>query len=115
MFCRPAPSSVRPAKRNESSIGERTDESILARHGTRFSSLWLRDSSAAAGRGLQRRLRHGEFLQLLQRQVAGGDGRSAQEHRSAKATVDAQSRVVMKPITIARDHGAFVEVGSGIE
>jgi RND family efflux transporter MFP subunit len=31
------------------------------------------------------------------------------------ATVDAESRVVMKPITIARDHGSFIEVAGGIE
>jgi multidrug efflux pump subunit AcrA (membrane-fusion protein) len=31
------------------------------------------------------------------------------------ATVDAQNHVVMKPITIARDHGAFIEVAGGIE
>lgn len=31
------------------------------------------------------------------------------------ATVGAGDRVVMKPITIARDHGAFIEVASGIE
>ncbi|HWK50005.1 MAG TPA: efflux RND transporter periplasmic adaptor subunit [Steroidobacter sp.] len=31
------------------------------------------------------------------------------------ATVDAESRVIMKPITIARDHGAFIEVAGGIE
>ncbi len=27
----------------------------------------------------------------------------------------AQSRVVMKPITIARDHGSFIEIAGGIE
>ena len=31
------------------------------------------------------------------------------------ATVDAENRVVMKPITIARDRGAFIEVATGIE
>lgn len=31
------------------------------------------------------------------------------------ATVGSDDRVVMKPITIARDHGAFIEVASGIE
>lgn len=31
------------------------------------------------------------------------------------ATVGADNRVVMKPISIARDHGAFIEVASGIE
>lgn len=31
------------------------------------------------------------------------------------ATVDADDRVIMKPITIARDHGAFIEVASGLE
>jgi len=31
------------------------------------------------------------------------------------ATVDAENRVVMKPITIARDHGSFIEVAGGIE
>ena len=31
------------------------------------------------------------------------------------ATVGADNRVVMKPITIARDHGTFIEVASGIE
>jgi RND family efflux transporter MFP subunit len=31
------------------------------------------------------------------------------------ATVDGESKVVMKPITIARDHGAFIEVATGIE
>jgi len=31
------------------------------------------------------------------------------------ATVGTDNRVVMKPISIARDHGAFIEVASGIE
>jgi hypothetical protein len=31
------------------------------------------------------------------------------------ATVDAENRVVMKPITMARDRGAFIEVATGIE